>query len=129
MWDPRVFIRKERTAGAAEFSQGGIGRRGPRLGEVGLAEEPLSLKTSSQLEKPGCGLHSLLAVSCTGERQAELQLSSAFPPEHRAKEVSGGGMAREGVDRGSLPPSGYPSEFSSGASQLQILQPEGGKKG
>ena len=99
------------------------------MGEVGLAEEPLSLKTSSQLEKLGCGLHSLLAVSCTGERQAELQLSSAFPPEHRAKEVSGGGMAREGVDRGSLPPSGYPSEFSSGASQLQILQPEGGKKG
>lgn len=28
-----------------------------------LAEETLSLKSSSHLEKPGCGLHRLLAVS------------------------------------------------------------------
>lgn len=41
------------------------------MGKAGLAEEPLGLKTSSQLEKPGCGLHSLLAVSCAEERQAE----------------------------------------------------------
>lgn len=51
-----------------------------------LAEELLSLKGSSHLEKPGCCLHRLLAVSCIVERQAVLQPLHAFPPERRSEE-------------------------------------------
>lgn len=99
------------------------------MGKAGLAEEPLGLKTSSQLEKPGCALHSLLAVSCAEERQAEVQPSSAFPPEQRGKEVSGSGMAGEGVDRGSLPPVATLLSFPLGLPNCRYSNQRVGRRG